>query len=127
MAWLIVPLGLDLLDNPLFWSPETCRFSLRSYCGVRERRGLYMRDLVDGWARAHDRIEYVPVLSEPEEGDDGNGRTGFVHEAAMKDFPTFPQNKCERAKQWSWCVPPPHSPPADCLHGHVFGCFRLRA
>jgi CDP-4-dehydro-6-deoxyglucose reductase len=38
------------------------------------------------WAVAHPRFRYVPVLSDPMPEDQWQGRTGFVHDAAMADF-----------------------------------------
>ena len=32
-------------------------------------------------------LRYVPVLSEPTADDDWTGRTGFVHQAVMADWP----------------------------------------
>ena len=57
------------------------------FCGVRARRDLYMDDLVRGWLQQHDNLKYTPVLSEPDEGDDWQGKTGFVHEAIIDQYP----------------------------------------
>jgi len=57
------------------------------YWGVRARRDLYMDELARSWARDHEGFAYTPVLSEPQEGDDWQGRTGFVHEAVVADYP----------------------------------------
>jgi CDP-4-dehydro-6-deoxyglucose reductase len=57
------------------------------YWGARARRDLYLDALPRQWAAAHPRFSYVPVLSDPEEGDRWQGRTGLVHQAAMDDFP----------------------------------------
>lgn len=56
------------------------------YWGARTRADLYMHDLVERWAREHNNFKYVPVLSEPRADDAWSGRTGFVHEAVMKDI-----------------------------------------
>lgn len=56
------------------------------YWGVRARRDLYL-DTPRQWAERHDNVHYVPVLSEPEPEDNWDGRTGFVHEAVLADFP----------------------------------------
>ena len=56
------------------------------YWGVRKRADLYALDLAEGWQREHPRFRVVPVLSEPEPGDDWHGRTGNVHEAMLADF-----------------------------------------
>ena len=55
------------------------------YWGVRSGRDLYLPELPRQWARAHPRLHYVPVLSEPD--PDWDGRAGLVHEAVLADFP----------------------------------------
>lgn len=55
------------------------------YWGVRAERDLYLRELPERWAREHADFHYVPVLSEPDAG--WHGRTGWVHEAVVQDFP----------------------------------------
>ena len=55
------------------------------YWGVRSERDLYLRELPEGWAREHANFHFVPVLSEPD--PDWDGRTGWVHEAVLSDFP----------------------------------------
>jgi CDP-4-dehydro-6-deoxyglucose reductase len=57
------------------------------YWGGRRREDLYLRDLAEGWATAHAGIRFVPVLSDAPATDAWDGRTGFVHLAAMQDFP----------------------------------------
>lgn len=57
------------------------------YWGGRRRDDLYLQSLAEQWAREHAHIAFVPVLSDPPEGDDWQGRRGFVHAAAMADFP----------------------------------------
>ncbi len=59
------------------------------YWGVRAKRDLYQDELARSWAEEHDNIKYVPVLSEPMEGDEWQGKTGFVHEAVLEDFSDF--------------------------------------
>jgi len=55
------------------------------YWGVRAERDLYLRELPERWAREHANFHFVPVLSEPD--PDWRGRTGWVHEAVLADFP----------------------------------------
>ena len=55
------------------------------YWGVRARRDLYLPELPEQWARTHSNLTYTPVLSEPDAN--WTGRTGFVHEAVVADFP----------------------------------------
>jgi len=55
------------------------------YWGARNRGGLYLPDLPQGWARAHAHIRYVPVLSDATPEDAWNGRRGLVHRAVLED------------------------------------------
>ena len=55
------------------------------YWGVRAERDLYLRELPERWVREHANFHYVPVLSEPDA--DWQGRSGWVHEAVVEDFP----------------------------------------
>jgi len=56
------------------------------YWGGRRPRDLYMHALAEGWA-AQGKLRYVPVISDGLPEDNWGGRTGFVHRAAMQDFP----------------------------------------
>ncbi len=56
------------------------------YWGVRSKRDLYLHSLAQGWAQAHEHIQYTPVLSNPLAEDDWDGRVGFVHEAVLADY-----------------------------------------
>ena len=56
------------------------------YWGGRRRPDLYLNDLAESWSRDYG-ITYVPVLSEALPEDGWAGRTGFVHQAVMQDFP----------------------------------------
>lgn len=60
---------------------------LHFYWGVRARRDLYMHELAEGWTRTHPGFRYTPVLSEPAAGDAWSGRTGWVHDAVLADYP----------------------------------------
>lgn len=55
------------------------------YWGVRSQADLYLNELAELWAE-RDNMTYVPVLSEPAENDDWQGRSGFVHQAVLDDF-----------------------------------------
>lgn len=57
------------------------------YWGARSLVDLYLPDLPGKWQSEHPNFTYIPVLSEPKPQDNWPGRTGFVHAAAMKDFP----------------------------------------
>jgi len=57
---------------------------IQFYWGARAKVDLYRNDLPEKWAFQHEHINYVPVLSEPD--DNWQGRTGFVHAAVVEDF-----------------------------------------
>ena len=57
------------------------------YWGCRRPADLYRHDACLQLAEALPWLRYVPVLSEPVEGDAWTGRTGFVHHAVMADLP----------------------------------------
>lgn len=57
------------------------------YWGAKAKVDLYQNALPEQWAAAHAQIKYIPVLSEPTLDDAWTGRSGFVHQAAMADFP----------------------------------------
>lgn len=57
------------------------------YWGVRSRQDLYLDALPRQWAKEHANFHYVPVLSDPKAGDQWQGRSGFVHNAVISDFP----------------------------------------
>jgi CDP-4-dehydro-6-deoxyglucose reductase, E3 len=60
---------------------------LHLYWGARARRDLYLHELAEGWACAHPNFRYTPVLSAPLPEDAWPGRTGWVHEAVLTDYP----------------------------------------
>lgn len=70
---------LDLLE-------EGCTQPMVLIHGVRALHDLYDRALFEGLAAAHANLTYVPVLSDPQPGDDWQGETGFVHEALHRRF-----------------------------------------
>jgi CDP-4-dehydro-6-deoxyglucose reductase, E3 len=55
------------------------------YRGARQLQDLYMHELSERWAEFTPNIKYIPVLSEPAENDNWQGRTGLVHEAVLAD------------------------------------------
>ena len=58
------------------------------YWGGRRPADLYMHALAKKWAEEHGAFfDYVPVISNALPEDAWTGRTGFVHRAAMEDFP----------------------------------------
>ncbi|GAB4125355.1 MAG: CDP-6-deoxy-delta-3,4-glucoseen reductase [Sideroxydans sp.] len=52
------------------------------YWGVRKVSDLYMLDRIQGWQDQHG-IQFTPVVSD----EPWHGRTGFVHQAVLEDFP----------------------------------------
>ena len=66
---------------------ENCQRPMTIYWGARTKVDLYQTALPEAWAAQHGHIKYVPVLSEPAADDGWQGRTGFVHQAVMTDFP----------------------------------------
>jgi len=60
---------------------------LHLYWGVRARRDLYMDALPQAWVRTHAHFRYTPVLSEPRPEEVRDGRTGWVHDAVVADYP----------------------------------------
>ncbi len=59
------------------------------YWGARGRADLYLHDWALAAAAAMPNLRYVPVLSEPKPEDGWTGRTGFVHQAVMRDHPSL--------------------------------------
>jgi CDP-4-dehydro-6-deoxyglucose reductase len=57
------------------------------YWGARRPKDLYLNALAEGWTAEHPGFRYVPVISDALAEDGWSGRTGFVHRAAMEDFP----------------------------------------
>lgn len=57
------------------------------YWGARRPKDIYMDALAKQWAAEHGYFSYVPVMSEATAEDAWGGRTGFVHQAVMADFP----------------------------------------
>ena len=57
------------------------------YWGGRRPADLYQDSLCKEWQASMKNFTYVPVVSDAIESDQWNGRTGFVHTAALTDFP----------------------------------------
>ncbi|MBY4676716.1 NADH:ubiquinone reductase (Na(+)-transporting) subunit F [Marinobacterium arenosum] len=70
--------------------------------GARNVSELYNRELYLQLAEQHDNFHYIPALNAPEVGDDWEGFTGFVHEAAIDYF----DGKFNGHKAYL-CGPPP--------------------
>ncbi len=70
--------------------------------GARNVAELYNRALFEQLAAEHENFFYIPALNAPEAGDDWQGFTGFVHEAAQAYF----DNRFSGHKAYL-CGPPP--------------------
>ena len=57
------------------------------YWGARRPGDLYMRALCEEWAATVPGFRFVAVVSDALPEDAWQGRTGFVHQAVMADFP----------------------------------------
>jgi len=57
------------------------------FCGARSKSDLYMDEQVQQWLSTYPNLKYSPVLSEPEDEDNWQGETGFVHESVIKHYP----------------------------------------
>jgi CDP-4-dehydro-6-deoxyglucose reductase, E3 len=63
------------------------------YWGCRSKVDLYLHDWAEEATRRLPQLRYVPVLSEARPEDDWHGRTGFVHQAVMHDFPNLMEHQ----------------------------------
>lgn len=66
---------------------------LTLYWGARRRQDLYLLEFVQQWAARIQQFRFIPVLSEPGDGDGWTGRTGFVHHAVMEDHASLAQHE----------------------------------
>ena len=57
------------------------------FWGGRRPHDLYLDALCRSWAKSMPHFKYVPVVSNALPEDQWTGRDGFVHQAAMADFP----------------------------------------
>jgi CDP-4-dehydro-6-deoxyglucose reductase len=57
------------------------------YWGGRRPSDLYMNDWVEEHVKAMPNLTYVPVVSDALAEDAWLGRTGFVHQAVLQDYP----------------------------------------
>jgi CDP-4-dehydro-6-deoxyglucose reductase, E3 len=55
------------------------------YRGARQVSDLYMDELCQRWAQFMPNIQYIPVISDGNHGDDWDGRRGLVHQAVLED------------------------------------------
>jgi CDP-4-dehydro-6-deoxyglucose reductase len=57
------------------------------YWGGRRPADLYMHDWISAKAAEMPHLTYVPVVSDAMPEDGWTGRTGFVHQAVLQDYP----------------------------------------
>ena len=57
------------------------------YWGGRRPADLYQNAWVEAQCAAMPNLRYVPVVSDAQPEDNWTGRTGFVHQAVLQDFP----------------------------------------
>jgi phenol/toluene 2-monooxygenase (NADH) P5/A5 len=86
---------LDLLE-------EGDSRELYLFQGARNLSELYNRQMFEKLAEQHANFHYIPALNAPEAGDDWQGFTGFVHNAANDYF----NGKMSGNKAYL-CGPPP--------------------
>lgn len=65
------------------WAQQGCPRPLQVYWGARSPQDLYLHEWVVTMARQHERLHYVPVVSD--QVDQWHGRQGFVHKAVLAD------------------------------------------
>lgn len=68
------------------------------YWGVQRKEDWYAWDTLYAQAQAHPHFEFIPVLSNPTAAWDG--RTGFVHEAVLEDFPSLSETIVFASGPW---------------------------
>lgn len=59
--------------------------SIQFYWGARTVFDLYLNEIAETWSNENEHIQYHPVLSEVDKLNDWTGKTGFVHDAVLKD------------------------------------------
>ena len=57
------------------------------YWGVRAKRDLYLDELPRHWVGMHANFHYIPVLSDPQDGDNWQGASGYVHQTVLQNHP----------------------------------------
>jgi CDP-4-dehydro-6-deoxyglucose reductase len=57
------------------------------YWGARQARDIYEEPLVREWVRRHPKLRFTAVLSEASTAQAAQVRLGWVHEAALADYP----------------------------------------
>jgi len=72
-----------ILEQVLENKPD---YPIHLFWGLRTEKDLYLQDLIKQWTDQHG-IQYTPVLSEPGENHQWDGKTGYVHEAVLQQYP----------------------------------------
>lgn len=57
------------------------------YWGALAKPDLYLPELPQQWAAEHPNFRFIPVLSDPKPEDEWAGRSGYVHQAVLADYP----------------------------------------
>lgn len=59
------------------------------YWGARQPQDLYLFNLAQQWQAEHANFTFIPVVSDALPEDNWQGRTGYVHQAVLDDFPSL--------------------------------------
>jgi Na+-transporting NADH:ubiquinone oxidoreductase subunit F len=97
----MAPLRAQILD--LLRTRQSKR-KISYWYGARSQRELFYTDLFDSLHDEHDNFEWHPALSEPQDSDEWEGDTGFIHQVVYERYlarHATPQ-KCE----YYLCGPP---------------------
>ncbi|MCK5640102.1 MAG: CDP-6-deoxy-delta-3,4-glucoseen reductase [Gammaproteobacteria bacterium] len=65
---------------------ENVQRPIHIYWGERHKDDLYMQALARSWSSNHKNIHFVPVLSQADNGEKWNGKTGHIQDAVINDF-----------------------------------------
>ncbi|MGB0467008.1 MAG: 2Fe-2S iron-sulfur cluster-binding protein [Pontibacterium sp.] len=63
------------------------------YWGARVEADLYLISLAQQWQAEHANVHFVPVVSEPENSVQWQGRTGLLPAVVLEDFADFEQTE----------------------------------
>ena len=76
-------IGLALQNNP--------RQRMHLFWGARDEQDLYLHELAQTWADAHENFDYTPVLSSlpPARAAQWQGARGWVHDAVLEAHSKF--------------------------------------
>ncbi len=56
------------------------------FLGVRSRRDLLLHEQFNQWVKTKKNFHYIPALSDPQDGDDWQGATGYINVVLDKYF-----------------------------------------